>query len=44
MSEIKGIIKGCVIIPLKPLRELEDKSVKISIVDVESIDAERLYS
>ncbi len=44
MSEIEGIVKGGVIIPLKSLRELEGKKVKIRIIDVESIDAEKLYS
>ncbi len=44
MSEIEGIVKGGVIIPLKPLKELEGKKIRIRIVDVESIDAEKLYS
>jgi len=44
MPEIEVIIKGGVIIPLKPLKELEGKKVKVKIVDVESIDAEKLYS
>ena len=44
MSEIEGIVKGGVIIPLKPLTELEGKKVKIKIIDVESIDAEKFYS
>jgi predicted DNA-binding antitoxin AbrB/MazE fold protein len=44
MPEIEGIVKGGVIIPLKSLRELEGKKVKIRITDVESIDAEKLYS
>ncbi len=44
MSEIEGIVRGGVIIPLKPLTELEGKKVKIKIIDVESIDAEKLYS
>ncbi len=44
MSEIEGIVKGGVIIPLKPLTELEGKKVKIKIIDIESIDAEKLYS
>jgi len=44
MSEIEGIVKGGVIIPLKPLKELEGKRVRIKIVGVEKIDAEKLYS
>ncbi|MCE4608736.1 MAG: DUF104 domain-containing protein [Caldisphaeraceae archaeon] len=44
MSEIEGIVRGGVIIPLKPLKELEGKKVKIKIVDVESIDVEKFYS
>ena len=44
MPKIEVIIKGGVIIPLKPLKELEGKKVKVKIVDVESIDAEKLYS
>jgi predicted DNA-binding antitoxin AbrB/MazE fold protein len=40
----RGIVKGGVIIPLKPLIELEGKKVKIKIVDVESVDVEKLYS
>ncbi len=44
MFEIEGIVKGGVIIPLKPLKELEGKRVKIKIVGVEKIDAEKLYS
>ncbi len=41
MPEIEGIVKGGVIIPLKPLTELEGKKVKIKIIDVESVDAEK---
>ncbi len=44
MSEIEGIVKGGVIIPLKPLRELEGRKVKIKIISVEGIEAEKLYS
>ncbi len=44
MSEIEGIVKGGVIIPLKPLRGLEGKKVRIRIVEVEGVDAEKLYS
>ena len=44
MSEIEGIVKGGVIIPLRPLKELEGKRVRIKIVGVEKIDAEKLYS
>jgi len=44
MSEIEGIVKGGVIITLKPLTELEGKKVKIKIIDVESVGAEKLYS
>ncbi|BAA79437.2 hypothetical protein APE_0472b.1 [Aeropyrum pernix K1] len=44
MSEIEGIVKSGVIIPLKPLTELEGKKIKIKIVDAESVDAEKLYS
>ncbi len=44
MSEIEGIVKGGVIIPLKPLSELEGKKVKIKIIGIEDIDAEKLYS
>jgi len=44
MSEIECIVKSGVIIPLKPLRELEGKKVKIRIVSVESISPEKLYS
>ncbi len=44
MSEIEGIVKGGVIIPLKPLTELEGKKVKIKIIGVEGVNAEKLYS
>jgi len=44
MSEIEGIVKDGVIIPLEPLKELEGKKVKIKIIDVEDVDAEKLYS
>jgi len=44
VSEIEGIVRGGVIIPLKPLTELEGKKVRIKIVGVEDIDAEKLYS
>ncbi len=44
MSEIECIVKGGVIIPLKPLTELEGKKVKIKIIDVEGVDTEKLYS
>ncbi len=44
MSEVEGIVKGGVIIPLKPLAELEGKKVKIKIVEVESVDADKLHS
>ena len=44
MSEIEGIVKGGVIIPFKPLTELEGKKVKIKIIDVKGVDAEKLYS
>jgi len=44
LSEIEGIVKGGVIIPLKPLTKLEGKKVKIKILEVEGIDAEKLYS
>ncbi|MCE4618351.1 MAG: DUF104 domain-containing protein [Desulfurococcales archaeon] len=44
MSELEGIVKDGVIIPLKPLTELEGKKVKIKIVEVEGVDAEKLYS
>ncbi len=44
MSEIEGIVKGGMIIPLKPLREPEGKKIKIKIIDVESVDIEKLYS
>lgn len=44
MSEIEGIVRGGLIIPLKPLRELEGKRVKIRIVEVEGMDVEKLYS
>ena len=35
---------GGVIIPLKPIRELEGKRIKLRIVEVEGIDAKKLYS
>ncbi len=44
MSEIEGIVKGGVTIPLKPLTGLEGKKVKIKIIGVEDIDVEKLYS
>ncbi len=44
MLEIEGIVKGGVIIPLKPLTELEGRKVRIRIIDVESVDVEKLYS
>ncbi len=44
MSEIEGIVKGGVIIPLKPLRELEGKKVRVKIIDVKDVDAAKLYS
>lgn len=44
VSEIEGIVKGGVIIPLKPLTGLEGKKVKIKIICVEDVDAEKLYS
>ena len=44
MSEIEGIVKGGVIIPSKPLTEFEGKKVKIKILDVKSVDIEKLYS
>jgi len=44
MSEIEGIVKGGVIIPLKPLNELEGKKVKIRIVSVEGVSPDKLYS
>ncbi len=42
--EVEAIVKGGVIIPLKPLSGLEGKKIKIKIVGVESMDAEKLYS
>ena len=44
LSEVEGIVRGGVIIPLRPLRELEGKRVKIKILEVEGIDAEKLYA
>ena len=44
MSEIEAIVRGGVIIPLKPIRELEGKRIKLRIVEVEGIDAKKLYS
>ena len=44
LSEIEGIVRGGVIIPLKPIAKLEGKKVKIKILEVEDIDAEKLYS
>ena len=44
LSEIEGIVKGGVIIPLKPLTKLEGKRVRVKILEVEGIDAEKLYS
>ncbi len=44
MSEIEAIVRGGVIIPLRPLRGLEGKRVKLRIVEVEGIEAEKLYS
>lgn len=44
LTEIEGIVKGDVIIPLKPLTKLEGKRVKIKILEVEGIDAEKFYS
>jgi len=44
MSEIEGIVKGGVIIPLKPLTKLEGKKVKIKIISVEGVEVEKLYS
>ena len=44
MSEIEGVVKGGVIIPIKPLTELEGKKVKIKIIGAEGVDAEKLYS
>ncbi len=44
MPEIEGIVKGGVIIPLKSLAGLEGKKVRLKIVDVEDVDAEKLYA
>ena len=44
LSEIEGIVRAGVIIPLKPLTKLEGKKVRIKILEVEGIDAEKLYS
>ena len=44
MSEIEAIVRGGVIIPLRPLRGLEGKRVKLRIVEIEGIEAEKLYS
>ena len=44
MPEIDGIVKGGVIVPLKPLTWLEGKRVKIKIIGVKGTDAEKLYS
>ena len=44
ISEIECIVKGGVIIPLKPLNELEGKKVKIRIVSVEGVSSDKLYS
>ena len=44
MSEIEAIVRGGVIIPLKPLTELEGKKIKIKITEIEGVDAEKLYS
>ena len=44
VSEIEAIVRGGVIIPLRPLRGLEGKRVKLRIVEVEGIEAEKLYS
>ncbi len=44
MSEIECIVKDGVVILLKPLLELEGKKTEIKIVDVEGIDAKKLYS
>ena len=44
MSEIEDIVKGGVIIPLRPLPELEGKKIRIKIVSAKGVNAERLYS
>lgn len=44
LSEIEGIVRGGVIIPLKPLRGLEGKKVRIRIVEVEGLEPEKLYA
>ena len=44
LPEIEGIVRGGVIIPLKPLKGLEGKRVRIRIVEVEGVDPEKLYS
>jgi len=44
LSEIEGIVRGGVIIPLKPLRDLEGKVVKLRVLEVKDVDAEKLYS
>ncbi len=44
MSEIEGIVRGGVIIPLKPLKELEGKKVKLRVLEVKEVDVEKLYS
>jgi len=44
LSEIEGIVRGGVIIPLKPLKELEGKKVKLRVLEVKEVDVEKLYS
>ncbi|BES81680.1 antitoxin AF2212-like protein [Pyrodictium abyssi] len=44
MSEVEAIVRGGVLIPIKPLRELEGKRVRIRIIEVVDAEPEKMYA
>ena len=44
MTEVEGVVRSGVIIPLGSLREFEGRRVRIRIVEVSDLEPEKLYS
>ena len=44
MTEIEAIVKGGVIIPTTPIKDLEGKKIVLKILKQESVDPEKMYA
>ncbi|HIP74214.1 MAG TPA: hypothetical protein EYH14_01000 [Euryarchaeota archaeon] len=44
MKEITAIVKGGVIIPTTPVKDLEGKKILVRIIKQESTDPEKMYA